>query len=143
MTRVKEILQFRLSLVEVSPTVWRRIQVPADCTLTRFHRVIQATMGWQDYHLHEFTIRRQVYGDPEVDEEDRLLDDRDFRLKKLDLAIGERIEYAYDFGDNWQHVLELEDKLPASAGAVYPRCVGGERSAPPEDVGGVSGYEEF
>jgi hypothetical protein len=60
MTRVKEILQFHVSLVEVSPTVWRRIQVPADCTLARLHKVIQATMGWQDFHLHEFTIRGQV-----------------------------------------------------------------------------------
>jgi hypothetical protein len=61
----------------------------------------------------------------------------------LNLAIGDRIEYAYDFGDNWQHVLELEDKMPPSAEADYPLCAGGERSAPPEDVGGVSGYEEF
>jgi len=140
---VKEIFQFRLSLAELRPAVWRRVQVPADYTLARLHKVIQAAMGWQDYHLHEFIIGGRVYGDPAVDEEDRLLDDRTVRLQKLDLVIGEHIEYVYDFGDNWQHVLELEDKLPATAGAVYPLCVGGEGSAPPEDVGGVSGYEEF
>lgn len=143
MAPIKEILQFRVSLAEVRPTVWRSIQVPADYTLARLHKVIQAAMGWQDYHLHEFTVGGRVYGDPEVDEEARLMDDRSVRLRKLDLVIGDHIEYAYDFGDNWQHVLELEDKLSATAGTVYPRCVGGECSAPPEDVGGVSGYEEF
>jgi hypothetical protein len=143
MRRVKQILQFRLSLLEVQPAVWRRIQVPADCTLARLHKVIQAIMGWQDYHLHEFTLGGRTYGDPEVDEEARLIDDRIVRLQNLNLAIGDRIEYAYDFGDNWQHVLELEDKMPPSAGVVYPLCVYGECTAPPEDVGGVSGYEEF
>ena len=143
MTRVREILQFRLSLEEVQPTVWRRVQVADDCSLARLHRIIQAVMGWQDYHLHEFTVSGQAYGDPEVDEEDRLVDDRTVRLRNLALAIGNRIEYAYDFGDNWQHVLELEDKIPPSAETIYPLCVGGERSAPPEDVGGTSGYEEF
>ncbi len=143
MARIKEILQFRLTLEHIRPTVWRRILVPDDCTLARLHKIIQAVMDWQDYHLHDFTIEGRAYGDPEVDEEDRLVDDRTVRLRNLDLAIGDRIEYAYDFGDNWQHVLELEDKTPPSAEAVYPQCVGGEGSAPPEDVGGVSGYQEF
>ena len=143
MARIRQIFEFRLYLEHVHPTVWRRILVPDDCTLARLHKVIQAVMNWQDYHLHEFTVKGQAYGDPEVDEEDRVVDDRTVRLLNLNLAIGDHIEYAYDFGDNWQHVLELEDKMPPSAEADYPLCVGGERSAPPEDVGGVSGYEEF
>src|SRR5271156_5311667 len=129
--------------MEVRPTAWRRIQVPADCSLARLHKVIQAVMGWQDYHLHEFTVAGRPYGDPKVNEDNRVLDDRMIRLQNLDLAIGDRIEYVYDFGDNWQHVLVLEDQMPPDAEAVYPMCVGGECSTPPEDVGGVSGYEEF
>jgi hypothetical protein len=143
MARIRQIFEFRLFLEHVHPTVWRRILVPDDCTLARLHKVIQAVMNWQDYHLHEFMVKGQAYGDPEVDEEARLVDDRTVRLRNLDLAIGDRVEYAYDFGDNWQHVLELEDKMSPSAEAVYPICVCGERTAPPEDVGGVSGYEEF
>ena len=143
MARIKQILQFRLTLMEVRPTAWRRIQVPADCSLARLHKVIQAVMGWQDYHLHEFTVAGRPYGDPKVNEDNRVLDDRMIRLQNLDLAIGDRIEYVYDFGDNWQHVLVLEDQMPPDAEAVYPMCVGGECSTPPEDVGGVSGYEEF
>jgi pRiA4b ORF-3-like protein len=57
--------------------------------------------------------------------------------------VGDCVEYVYDFGDNWRHVLELVDVVPPSAQAVYSWCVGGEFSTPPEDVGGVSGYEQF
>lgn len=143
MARINQIFQFRMSLVEIQPRVWRRFQVPADYTLARLHKVIQAVMDWQDYHLHEFTINGRAYGDPEVDEEDRLLDDRSVRLRDLDLAVGDCVEYVYDFGDNWRHILELEDVAPPAAEAVYPLCVGGQFSTPPEDVGGVSGYEQF
>jgi len=141
--RIKQIFEFYLSLEHVQPTVWRRILVPDDCTLARLHKVIQAVMNWQDYHLHEFMVKSQAYGDPQVDEDARLVDDRTVRLRNLDIALGDRVEYVYDFGDNWQHVLKLEDKMPPAAEVVYPLCVAGERSAPPEDVGGVSGYEEF
>ena len=143
MARIQRVFQFRLSLVEVRPTVWRRIQVPADYTLARLHGVIQAVMDWQDHHLHEFTVGGRSYGDPDLDEENRVLDERSVRLRDLGLASGTHFEYAYDFGDNWQHVLEFEDEVSPAAGAVYPVCVSGECSAPPEDVGGVSGYEEL
>jgi hypothetical protein len=140
---VKEILQFRVTLAEVRPMVWRRIQVPADYTLARLHKVIQAATGWEDYHLHKFTIADIPYGDIDTDEEDRVRDERAFRLRDFTLATGNRIDYEYDFGDCWRHVLELEDRQSAVAGTVYPHCAGGECSAPPEDVGGVSGYDEF
>lgn len=143
MARVREILQFRLSLEDVRPTVWRRIQVPDDCSLARLHRIIQAVMGWQDYHLHEFTIAGLPYGDLETDEENRVRDERAFRLRDFHFAAGDRIDYEYDFGDSWRHVLKLEEVIAPVADGVYPLCVGGERSAPPEDVGGSSGYEEF
>jgi hypothetical protein len=143
MARVREILQFRLSLEEVQPTIWRRIEVPDDCTLARLHRIIQAVMGWQDYHLHEFTIAGLPYGDLETDEENRVRDERVFRLRAFHFAAGDRIDYEYDFGDSWRHVLEVEGKTAPIMPVTYPRCVEGENSAPPENVGGTSGYEEF
>lgn len=143
MALIKEIMQFRLSLLEVRPAVWRRIQVPADCTLARLHKIIQAVMGWHDSHLHEFTVAGRIYGDPEIDEDERIIDDRMVRLRNLNLTIGDHIQYAYDFGDNWQHVLELENRTAPDRETLYPRCIDGECSAPPEDVGGISGYEQF
>jgi hypothetical protein len=139
----ENILQFRVALAHIEPRIWRRMQVPTDYTLARLPRVIQAVMDWQDYHLHEFTVGGRPYGDPDLDEEKRVLDERAVHLRDLSLATGTHFEYAYDFGDNWHHVLEFEDEVSPAAGAVYPVCVGDECSAPPEDVGGVSGYEEL
>jgi hypothetical protein len=90
-----------------------------------------------------FTVNGRAYGDPKVDEENRLLDDLTFDSATSASQVGDCVEYVYDFGDNWRHVLELVDVVPPSAQAVYSWCVGGEFSTPPEDVGGVSRYEQF
>jgi Plasmid pRiA4b ORF-3-like protein len=92
MARIQRVFQFRLSLAEVRPTVWRRIQVPADYTLARLHGVIQAVMDWQDRHLHEFTVGGRSYGDPDLDEENRVLDERSVHLRDLGLASGTHFE---------------------------------------------------
>ena len=143
--RFREVLQFRIFLHGVQPLVWRRIRVPSDFTLARLHRVIQAVMDWQDYHLHEFTIAGRVYSvpDPDYDGDREVVDDRTVRLRDLSLSAGDHLEYLYDFGDNWQHALELEEVLQGDADDIGPLCLEGECSTPPEDVGGISGYEEF
>jgi Plasmid pRiA4b ORF-3-like protein len=65
------------------------------------------------------------------------------RLRDLPLSIGCSIGYAYDFGDDWRHKLVLEKTLAPDLGTIYPACIAGERSAPPEDVGGADSYAEF
>lgn len=121
--RSKQILQFRLGLLEIRPMVWRCIQVPAHYTLPRLHRTIQLVMGWQDYHLHEFTIAGRIYGDPAIDEAYGLLDERRIRLRDLCLSPGDYLEYLYDPDDNWQHVLNFKTAASAAIGTVYPRCI--------------------
>ncbi len=51
--------------------------------------------------------------------------------------------YTYDFGDNWEHILEIEKSLPPEEGVRYPLCLAGARACPPEDVGGIPGSENF
>jgi len=142
-TPAPPIYQFRVFLEDVRPLVWRRIQVPADFAIARLHRVIQAIMDWQDCHLHEFSVADRTYGAPDPEEEREVLDERGVRLQDIGLSVGDRVAYIYDFGDNWRLVLQLEHELLPDADTVYPVCVDGESSAPPEDVGGTSGYEEF
>jgi hypothetical protein len=51
--------------------------------------------------------------------------------------------YEYDFGDSWRHEILVEKVLAPEAGGRYPQCVAGKRACPPEDCGGVWGYERF
>jgi len=125
------------------PPIWRRILVPADFTLAQLHRVIQAVMGWQDCHLHQFEVARRVYGIPDPDGMLQFIDDRKIRLCDLNLTRRTRISYTYDFGDEWMHTLKLEEVSQGDSDDIRALCMAGERSGPPEDVGGVFGYEEL
>lgn len=140
MTRL--IYQLRISLADVTPTVWRRVLVPGGYTLDRLHRVVQHAMGWRDHHLHVFDIDGTQYGVPDPDELLDVRDELDFRLDGL-LAKGSRFRYTYDFGDWWEHVVQVEDVVPAVGDERYPLCATGERACPPEDVGGPRGYREL
>ena len=139
------IYQLKVSLQGIRPLIWRRIEVPSRTTLPQLHRVLQIVMGWENYHLHEFQIAGKAYGEP--DPEDHhfgrdVLDERRTSVGKL-LGAGSSFEYLYDFGDNWRHDILLESVLPAAPRKRYPVCVAGERSVPPEDVGGNGGYERY
>ena len=137
--------RIRAELNGTRPPVWRRLLVSDRITLLSLHDAIQEAFGWQDYHLHEFIIGGVRYGDPENDEygDFDIHDEVLTRLWKLGLEEGDRFTYSYDFGDNWQHTLWVEQILPMEAGARLPVCLGGGRARPPEDVGGVGGYAEF
>ena len=140
--------QFKITLLESNPPVWRRIQVQ-DCTLDKMHEHIQTAMGWTNSHLHQFDIKGKRYGDPE------LLDDgfEDFECVDSTVTMvsdilpktGKRFafKYEYDFGDGWEHEVLYEGSSPLEKGKKYPLCLEGERACPPEDVGGVWGYAEY
>jgi hypothetical protein len=144
-TRIGDIYQLKITLDEVEPTVWRRVEVPATITLARLHDVIQGAMGWSDSHLHEFRTGGRDYGqpDPDWDLGRKVYDDRRARLDRVVSTRGSTFLYVYDFGDDWQHIVKVEAIRPAQAGVTYPRVTGGARACPPEDVGSVPGYERF
>jgi hypothetical protein len=138
----RQIYQLRVSLADVVPLVWRRVQLPGAYTLDRVHRVIQYAMGWQDYHLHSFEVDGVQYGEPDPDGELALRDELEVRLDAV-VAKGGRFGYTYDFGDWWEHQVVVEDVFGAEPDERYPVCVAGERACPPEDVGGAFGYAEL
>ena len=143
-----EVYQFKITLKEYQPRIWRRIQV-ADCTLDKLHEHIQTAMGWTNSHLHHFRIGDQLYGDPllmaETFEEmeyagfhDRL-HQRDRPQERRALRVRLRVRLRRRLGARGP----LRGQLRADPAAKYPLCVEGERACPPEDVGGVWGYAEF
>jgi Plasmid pRiA4b ORF-3-like protein len=123
------------------PPVWRRLQVPADISLDQLHEVIQTAMGWHNSHMHLFSDGWSDYGHP--DRELGHEDERTVPLSQLLTSVGDKIGYNYDFGDDWLHDITLEKILPADAGVTTPVCTAGKGACPPEDCGGVWGYEEL
>ncbi len=146
----KNIYQFKITLKDIKPPVWRRIQVPENYSFWDLHVAIQDSMGWVDCHLHEFTtiVKNQ--------NQIKSIGLPDFEMMEFDVLPGweEKIsdwfaldklkvmDYTYDFGDNWEHRVELEKIIKKKDKTVYPVCIKGKRACPPEDCGGVWGYEE-
>ncbi|MGA7235694.1 MAG: plasmid pRiA4b ORF-3 family protein [Bryobacteraceae bacterium] len=121
--------------------------ISSETTLPRLHRALQIVMGWENCHLHEFRIAGNVYAEPDPEDHHfgrAVIDERRVRLGKLLLAGGEStFQYIYDFGDNWRHDILVESIVPRRPAKRYPVCIAGERSAPPEDVGGMGGYHRY
>ena len=136
------VYQFRVTLRDISPPIWRRIQVRGDYTLDRLHRVLQMAMGWENRHEYQFHVAGRKYRLRDPDESD-VFDAKRTRISELFANPGFESEYVYDFGDCWQHDLHLEAVSEPEPNAVYPRCLDGARNCPPEDVGGTPGYEDY
>ncbi|WP_462101064.1 plasmid pRiA4b ORF-3 family protein [Mycobacteroides abscessus] len=137
----------RVDLMYAKPPIWRRLVLPGDLVLDELHDVLQVAMGWQDGHLHKFGVgadrRTRAYFVTRFDlseGDDGLVEDG-VRLDQVVSGKGDRLFYDYDFGDGWEHVLVVEDVLddPPSA----PVCLAGKMACPPEDCGGLGGYEEL
>lgn len=144
-TKNISIYQIKITLKDIRPPIWRRVQVKSDISLFELHQIIQTAMGWHDAHLHTFIINGKFFGDPADDEFEEFgtIDEVDTPLRKVAPEEGFRFEYEYDFGDSWKHILLVEKILPVEADVRYPRCLKGKRACPPEDIGGVWGYESI
>lgn len=138
-------LQFKATLKDIKPDIWRRFIIPADFRLDQLHDVLQVLFGWVDYHLRRFTINGVEYGIPDPDDDFKTvdLDDSLYRLHELYKKVGQHSTYEYDFGDGWKISLVLEKVLDPDPEVKLPVCLDGKRSGPPEDVGGPWGYMDF
>jgi len=141
-----DIAILRIELIDIEPLIWRRVAVPTTTNLQTLHRIVQAAMGWLDYHLWEFTAGDKTYGVPDPD--DAGWGHKVYRASGATLARiidsgVTAIDYVYDMGDNWEHRIVIERVGSAEPGKLYPDFLGGERRCPPEDCGSVPGYYEF
>jgi len=136
----------RIELEDIEPLIWRRVAVRTSINLKVLHSVIQAAMGWLDYHLWEFTANERKYGiliPNDLDWNGRIKNAATTKLSALLTTGAMEINYIYDIGDNWQHRIIVEKLKPAEPNALYPQFLGGERRCPPEDCGGFPGYYDF
>ena len=148
---MQQLFRFRVELQGIEPPIWREIDVPSTYSFWDLHVAIQDAMGWLDYHLHAFRFQDASSGEaPEVG----IPDDEGFAAAALRFWLdgrslfrsylnepGQAVNYEYDFGDGWNHQVLLKEIVPRKRDARYPICVGGERACPPEDCGGIWGYQ--
>lgn len=138
-----KVYQLKVTLRGSKPPIWRRLLVPADTSLLELHRIIQVAMGWEGAHLHQFIIDGQFYSTSSEDDWESVMDERKYDLTRVAPVENSKFIYEYDFGDSWEHQIRVEKILPADPNETYPRCIKGKRACPPEDVGGIWGYQEF
>ena len=137
------IYQIKVTLEDIKPPIWRRIQVRNDTTLHKLYRILQIVMGWSDYHLHQFIIGDIHDGEPDPDYTFKMKNEKTIKLSQLALEEKAKFFYEYDFGDSWYHKILVEKILPLEPDTKYPICIKGKRACPPEDCGGASGYYKF
>jgi hypothetical protein len=135
-------LQFRLSVKDVKPEIWRKLFVSSDITLERLHTILQVLMGWRNTHLYAFVIKNKRYSPPnEVDDFGK----RNSIKTRLSSIFAKRIEpftYEYDFGDGWEIEVQNESRLDGFQQSQPAECIDGSRHGPAEDSGGSRGYME-
>ena len=147
--KFERVYQLKITLEDIKPPIWRRIQVPETYTFGDLHVAIQDAMGWSDYHLHQFELRNsstRIKTEIGIPDEGNFGFDREI-LQGWKQKIAEwfsmenrMAEYLYDFGDGWSHTVKLGKILPRVENVIYPLCIDGERACPPEDCGGIGGY---
>lgn len=162
-----EAVQLKISLKLDDHPSWRRVIVPLNHTFEELHKVIRHSFNWGYEHLHTFylyqskKIKRLSPNQPAyheagyepflnivsssealavlIDMERRL----EHRVKLSEYIPGvTHLKYLYDFGDNWEHYIEVE-KVISDYDTYHPACIEGEGDTPPEDVGGSPGYSEY
>ncbi len=163
-----QIHELKITLRGSKPPIWRRLAVPSDMRLNDLHYTIQIVMGWENYHLHQFVVpntqpkptreelasldwqaryekltmcRDRCWSDPRMEVEGAE-NEKKVKLCEMAPAVKSKFVYEYDFGDGWDHTIEVvKIGLPAE-GVKYPVCLAGKFACPPEDSGGVWGYYE-
>lgn len=160
-------VQLRITLLGTRPKIWRRVLCPADLNLGDLHAVIQVAMGWQDAHLHQFTLPGKKLTRKEGDElrrralklnvdlreltGERIFSNPSFQLEYTEdedaaqladvaPAAKSKLFYLYDMGDSWEHEILVEKRVDPEPGSPILQCIAGEGACPPEDSGGLWGY---
>ena len=125
----------RVDLKGYRPPIWRRLKIPAGITYEHLHRILQIVFDWENSHLHAFFIDRTKMIGPNDLEMSQYAEEQRFIAE--DFYEGAKIDYIYDFGCDWQHLIAVEkiitDNEPEFRHAV---CVKAKGDTPVEDSRG-------
>lgn len=153
MRTIPKIVQLKISLMDFKPAIWRRLAVPANYSFFDLHVAIQDAFGWYDQHLHHFFTdspykRNSQYKEialptPEMEDAEEVADERKLKISEYLNKPGDTVFYEYDFGDSWMHEVEVEKIINQVSKTKYPQILAGANACPPEDCGGIGGYQHL
>ncbi len=144
-----EYVVLNVSLEDLDPPVTRKLRVPETMTLGDLHYILQQSFGWDDYHLHSFYIGQTEYTNMDTYQQEFIdevqpQDEESILIKEIP-DMGGKLLYVYDYGDDWRHNISLQKVIPASKVPIEEResavCLDAQGAAPPEDCGGLPGYQ--
>lgn len=139
-----KILQFKITLSDSKPTIWRRFHIENTMMFYDLHLVIQQVMGWTNTHLYQFIYDENNFiGNPELLDSDDIANDKEITLSDIFDKPKLKMIYEYDFGDDWEHELVLEKIIDNNPSQQYPFCLEGAMNCPPEDCGGIYGFKDL
>jgi hypothetical protein len=144
MSDTTKIYELKISLSGIKPTIYRTIQIEKNRTFFELHAAIQIAFGWGNSHMHIFEIGDDRIGMSDFDEfeDDHTIEEKTIRLFQTGLNEKDKFEYIYDFGDHWVHEIQVT-KILEPKKTFYPKCIKGSMNRPPEDCGGIYGFEDF
>ncbi|MGI8793382.1 MAG: plasmid pRiA4b ORF-3 family protein, partial [Acidimicrobiales bacterium] len=116
-----------VQLEEVEPPIWRRVVVEEDTKLPKLSKILEAAMGWEGYHLHDFQVGDGViFAGPDLDS-DHAIDERKVTVGQILPRDGATLVWPYDFGDSWNHTVTVESRNEPDPDARYPQVLEGAR----------------
>ena len=138
-----KVIQLKITLVGTEPPIWRRLLIKDSVTFFDLHHIFQIAMGWKNAHLFDFRVGDYVIGYIDSDAPEDLADANKVTVDTLIGKVGMQLTYTYDFGDGWNHKVEFEKISQEETARQYPVCFEGERNCPPEDCGGIPGFQHL
>lgn len=136
-----KILKIKISLDKIKPVISRELLVDKNITYDALHLAIQKAFGWENYHPYLYKVEKKRIGDMDEDEEDDLRLNLDSHTK---LMVDKKMfSYIYDPEDDWVHTVQIIEESESQPGVDYPTCIGGSGTCPPEECGGVAGYDKL
>lgn len=143
----QQIYTLKVTLRGGDPPIWRRFQIEGGATLGELHETLQAVMGWENCHLHEFKAGQRSFTGfhpgMDMDFMDDFEDEDECLVFEVLARKRSKLKYIYDFGDDWMHDVVVEQIAAPEPGARYPVCLDGAGACPPEDCGGLGGYYDI
>jgi len=131
----------KITIDGIVPPIYRSIHVPETFSLNKLHHIIQIAFGWNNSRIYCFRQADVPTTNPLLWGGGVTRWDKKVKLNEVLQQVGDILPYEYDLREHWKHTIVLENIRPGLS--KWARCTDGARAAPPENCGGIPGYDDL